>query len=127
MRPSPLRQRKTSPLGPGTSKEKSGRRCQISVSQPREDATYPTLFTVRMVNLLEADDLLFVQYLDRVEPQAPSALSYAPGCQSLGCPHATERRNITEVDATKATRTEGSMDNKVLNGICGLGPSLKCS
>ena len=79
-----------------------------------------------MVDLLEADDLLFVQYLDRVEPQVPSALSYAPECQPLGYPYATERHDITEVDATEATSTEGSMDNEVLNGICGLGPSLEC-
>ena len=78
-----------------------------------------------MVDLLEADDLLFVQYLDRVESQVPSALSYAPGCQSLCYPCVIEKRNITEVDATKATRTKGSMDNEVLNGICGLGPSLE--
>ena len=79
-----------------------------------------------MVDLLEADDLLFVQYLDRVEPQVPSALSYAPGCQSLDYPYVTEGRDITEVDATKAACTEGSMDNEVLNGIGGLGPSLEC-
>ena len=35
-------------------------------------------------------------------------------------------RNITEMDAAEATGAEGSMDNEVLNGIGGLGPSLEC-
>ena len=75
-----------------------------------------------MVDLLEADDLLLVQDLDRVEPQVPPALSYAPGCQSLDDP---EKRNITKVNATETTSAEGSMDNEVLDGIGGFGPSLE--
>jgi len=78
-----------------------------------------------MVDLLEADDLLLVQDLYRVEPQVPSALSYAPKCQSLDDQNAIRNHDVTEMNASKATRAEGSMDDEVLNGVGGFGPSLK--
>jgi len=79
-----------------------------------------------MVDLFEADDLLFVQYLDRVEPQVPSALSYIQERQSLDRPSAISKRGITKMDATKTTRAECTMDNEVLNGIGGFGSFLEC-
>ena len=78
-----------------------------------------------MVDLFEADDLLLVQDLDRIEPQVPSALSCTRDYRSLNGLNAIWNRDITEMDATEATRTEGSMDNKILDGISGLGPSLE--
>ena len=78
-----------------------------------------------MVDLLEADDLLFVQDLYCVEPQVPSTLSYTRECQSLDGPNTRKNHGITKMDATEATRAEGSMDNEVLDGIGGFRPSLE--
>ena len=78
-----------------------------------------------MVDLLEADDLLLVQDLYRVEPQVPSALGYGPEYQPLDGPDTMGNRGVTKMDATKATRAKGSVDNEVLDGIGGFGPFLE--
>ena len=78
-----------------------------------------------MVNLLEANDLLFIQDLNRVVPQVSSTLSYQSECQLPDSPDAMGNYNITEMDATEATRAEGSVDNEVLDGIRGFGPFLE--
>ena len=78
-----------------------------------------------MVDLFEADDLLLVQDLYRVEPQVPSALSYGPEYQLLDGPDTMGNRGITEMDTAEATRAEGSVDNEVLDGIGGFGPFLE--